>query len=141
MLSGGKEKITPESIQAFMEENGRELSREEIGCVIKLIDKKGEAKIHRQDLKSYLATMGLKKEHEIFDELSPIPALKDFTSEYIQKALRERERTLKERYKDKKSYMRGMEEEAHHILGYSRVTDTEANGSKSRWLNGSHRRW
>lgn len=88
-----------------------------------MIDKSGEAKIHPKDLKFYLATMGLKKEHEIFDELSPIPALKDFTPEYIDRAIKEREKSLKERYKDNKSYVKGMDEEGHHILGYSRVRD------------------
>ena len=61
LLSFGQDRITPETIQMFLEDNGYELSREEIGCVIKVIDRKGEAKIHRADLKSYLATMGLKK--------------------------------------------------------------------------------
>ena len=61
LLSCGEKKITPETIQMFMEDNGYELSREEIGCVIKLIDKKGEARINKKDLNSYLATLGLKK--------------------------------------------------------------------------------
>ena len=83
VLSHGNNCITGEGIDKFMRDNGEEMSREELGCLIKLIDKKGEAKIHKSDFKSYLATLGLKKEHEIFDELSPIPALKDFNSDYI----------------------------------------------------------
>ena len=46
-----------------MEDSGAEISKEEVGCLIKLIDKKGQAKIHKKDFKSYMATMGLKKEH------------------------------------------------------------------------------
>lgn len=34
--------------------------------------------------------MGLKKAHQIFDELSPIPALKDFSEEYIKQAIKDR---------------------------------------------------
>ena len=44
-------------------------------------------------------------------------------------------------YRDNKSYVRGMDDDGHHVMGYSRVMDAEVNGSKSRWLNGSHRRW
>lgn len=106
--------------------------------MIKLIDRKGEAKIHRNDFKSYLATLGLKKEHEIFDELSPIPALKDFTADYIEKAIKERDRTLKERYKDNKSYVKGMDDSGHHIMGYSRHMDSSV--EKKNWLYGSNRR-
>lgn len=69
--------------------------------------------------------MGLKKAHEIFDELSPIPALRDFSADYIKRAIQDREKTLKERYKDNKSYVKGMDEDAHHIMGYSRVLDPQ----------------
>jgi len=48
--------------------------------LIKLIDHKGEGKIHIDDFKVFLATLNLKKVHQIFDELSPVPALKDFVS-------------------------------------------------------------
>lgn len=83
--------------------------------------------------------MGLKKTHEIFDELSPIPALKDFSAEYIKKTIYDRERSLKQRYKDNKSYVKGMDEEAHHILGYSRVLDPTISDSK-HWLANESRR-
>jgi formamidopyrimidine-DNA glycosylase len=73
------------------------------------MDRKGVGKIHPADFKNYLATLNLKKPHEIFDELSPIPALKEFTPSYIEKALKSREKTLKERYKDNKSYVKGMD--------------------------------
>eukprot|EP00919_Chromeraceae_sp_WS-2016_P053342 GHVR01126689.1.p1 GENE.GHVR01126689.1~~GHVR01126689.1.p1 ORF type:complete len:127 (+),score=15.85 GHVR01126689.1:658-1038(+) len=76
IMSKDKKTIKAEDIQVFMEDNEVEMSKEEIGCVIRLIDKKGEGHVHRDDFKVYLATLGLKKEHEIFDELSPIPALK-----------------------------------------------------------------
>jgi hypothetical protein len=34
--------------------------------------------------------MGLKKTHQIFDELSPIPALKDYSTDYQKKAIKSR---------------------------------------------------
>lgn len=45
---------------------------------MRLIDKHGEGRLCLEDFRFFLATMRLKKEHEIFDELSPIPALKNF---------------------------------------------------------------
>ena len=30
---------------------------------------------------------------------------------------------MKERYKDNKSYVKGMDVEGHHLMGYSRVVD------------------
>lgn len=47
--------------------------------------------------------------------------------------LLDREASLKERYKDNKSYVKGMDEEAHHIPGYSRILDPTANLERS-WL-------
>lgn len=70
--------ITGESLNNFMVNENCEVSIEEVGCLIKLIDKQGEGRVCLEDLKFFLATLGLKKEHEIFDELSPIPALKNF---------------------------------------------------------------
>lgn len=44
------------------------------------MDKSGTTQVNQQDLDNFMATMGLKKVHQIFDELSPIPALKGFVS-------------------------------------------------------------
>ncbi len=73
-----------------MDENGGELTNEEVGCLIKTIDRNGVAKINQEDFDFFLATMGLKKTHQIFDELSPIPALKDFSTDYLKKAIQDR---------------------------------------------------
>lgn len=62
--------------------------------MIKLIDKQGEGRVNFDDFKLFLATLGLKKEHEIFDELSPIPALKNFEAPLIRSII-DREGTLK----------------------------------------------
>ena len=40
-----------------------------------------------------MATLGLKKEHEIFDELSPIPAIKNFQTFELAN-LKDRDSTL-----------------------------------------------
>ena len=48
-----------------------------MGCLLAAIDRKGEGQLFLNDFKYFLATLGLKREHEIFDELSPIPALKE----------------------------------------------------------------
>ena len=53
-----------------------------------------------------MATLGLKKAHDIFDQLSPIPALKDNQE---KKVVKDRDATLKERYRDNKSYVQGMD--------------------------------
>lgn len=50
-----------------MELNGGDLTNEEIGCLIKTIDKKGVAKVNSEDFNTFMATMGLKKPHVIFD--------------------------------------------------------------------------
>jgi hypothetical protein len=50
-----------------MSDNHIDLSVEEIGCLLRLIDKKGEGHLYEDDFKHYLATLGIKKEHEIFD--------------------------------------------------------------------------
>lgn len=60
-----------------MEANGGDLEVEEIGCLIKIMDRQGIAQVGREDFDNFLATMGLKKTHQVFDELSPIPALKN----------------------------------------------------------------
>lgn len=73
------------------------------------IDRKGEGQLYLEDFKFFLATLGLKREHEIFDELSPIPALKESQQAEIKRAVKDRDQTLKDRYKDNKSYVRGMD--------------------------------
>lgn len=40
-----------------------EISIEEVGCLIRLIDKHGDGRIYLKDFKFFLATLGLKKEH------------------------------------------------------------------------------
>ncbi len=76
--------MTGESCNNFMYNEGVEMSVEEVGCLIRLIDKKGEGRTCLEDFKYFLATMRLKKEHEIFDELSPIPALKNFMAPLLK---------------------------------------------------------
>jgi Ca2+-binding EF-hand superfamily protein len=77
LLSSNGEAITGEDILAFITEQNREISAEEVGCLLAAIDRKGEGQLFLNDFKYFLATLGLKREHEIFDELSPIPALKE----------------------------------------------------------------
>ena len=60
--------------------------------------------VSEQKFRSFLGNLGLKKSNPLMDELSCIPVLKDFTPEYIEEALKHRERTLKQRYLDNKSY-------------------------------------
>jgi hypothetical protein len=68
--------------------------------------------------------------------LSPIPALKDLQSSDKKKIVKDRDQTLKDRYKDNKSYVKGMDEEGHHILGYSKYRES----SKSPgWLSNSRK--
>lgn len=50
-----------------MENYGGQLSNQEIGCIIKTIDRKGTGQLSANDFDSFLATMGLKKAHQIFD--------------------------------------------------------------------------
>ena len=100
-----------------------------------MVDKKGEGHVYLDDFKVYLATLGLKKEHEIFDELSPIPALKDYHEKEMSLSVKDRERTLKERYKDNKSYVRGMDLEGHHLIGYSRVVE-DSHVKAPSWITG-----
>jgi hypothetical protein len=48
---------------AFMAGHQRELSREEVGCLLATVDRKGEGQLFLEDFKYYLATLGLKREH------------------------------------------------------------------------------
>ncbi|MCB0371129.1 MAG: hypothetical protein KDD45_17355, partial [Bdellovibrionales bacterium] len=84
--------ITGEDILAFVQDCGKELSTEEIGCLLRIIDKRGEGILYLNDFKHFLATLGLRKEHEIFDELSPIPALKEAQE---RRYIKDRDATLK----------------------------------------------
>lgn len=70
--------------------------------------------------------------------MSPIPALKDFHNADIKKSIQDRDQTLKDRYKDNKSYVKGMDEEGHHILGYSR--NMSSNSKSPTWLANSQKR-
>ena len=76
MLSSNGNFITGEDVIAFVRDCGKEFSTEEVGCVLRVVDKRGEGQLYLNDFKHFFATLGLKKEHDIFDELSPIPALK-----------------------------------------------------------------
>lgn len=108
IISSNGEFITGEDVIAFVADCGKELSIEEVGCLLRVIDKRGEGQLYIEDFKYFMATLGLKKEHEIFDELSPIPALKE--SQEKRKIVKDRDQTLKDRYKDNKSYAWGMDE-------------------------------
>jgi hypothetical protein len=48
---------------AFMAGHQRELSREEVGCLLATVDRKGEGQLFLEDFKYYMATLGLKREH------------------------------------------------------------------------------
>jgi hypothetical protein len=106
MISGNGEFITGEDLLGFVGEFGREMSREEAGCLLRIVDKQGEGQIYIDDFKHFFATLGLRKEHEIFDELSPIPALREGEGRKVK----DRDSTLRDRYKDNKSYVKGMDE-------------------------------
>jgi hypothetical protein len=53
------------------------------------MDRQGIAKVNQEDFDNFLATMGLKKTHQVFDELSPIPALKNLV-DYSSKDRRDK---------------------------------------------------
>lgn len=137
MLSCGSGYITGESISEFVNDNGGQLTNEEIGCLVSTIDRKGIAKISSEDFEMFLAAMDLKKAHQIFNDFNPFPGLQGPDS--IKKGIFDREQSLKSRYKDNKFHAKGMDEEAHHILGYSRFLDPTANYSKYWLVNGSRR--
>jgi Ca2+-binding EF-hand superfamily protein len=42
---------------------GKELSTEEVGCLLRVVDKRGEGQLYIEDFKHFFATLGLKKEH------------------------------------------------------------------------------
>jgi Ca2+-binding EF-hand superfamily protein len=63
ILSSNGEVITGEDLVAFMVDCGKELSIEEIGCLLRVVDKRGEGQLYLNDFKHFLATLGLRKEH------------------------------------------------------------------------------
>jgi hypothetical protein len=68
--------------------------------------------------------------------LSPIPALKEFQPNAIKQSAKDRDQNLKDRYKDNKSYSKGMDEEGHHIVGYSKKSD---HSKSPGWLTNSQK--
>ncbi len=135
-ISANQNFITGEDILHYITEFGREISQEEVGCLLRVIDRRGEGLLYLNDFKYFLATLGLKKEHEIFDELSPIPALKESQEADLKRLIKDRDQTLKDRYKDNKSYVKGMDEEGHHILGYSKYRESSRSPG---WLSNSRK--
>ena len=133
MISSNGNFINGDDLIAFVGDCGKELSAEEVGCLLRIVDKRGEGQMYLNDFKHFMATLGLKKEHEIFDQLSPIPALKEGQE---KKLIKDRDATLKERYKDNKSYVPGMDEEGHHVLGYSKRTDRSRSPG---WMSNSRK--
>ena len=67
LISSNGEVITGEDFIAFITGFDREISIEEIGCLLRVTDRQGEGQIYLEDFKFYMATLGLKKPHDIFD--------------------------------------------------------------------------
>ncbi len=63
IISSNGEFITGEDVIAFVADCGKELSIEEVGCLLRIIDKRGEGQLYIEDFKYFMATLGLKKEH------------------------------------------------------------------------------
>ncbi len=63
ILSSNGEVITGEDLVAFVTDCGKELSIEEIGCLLRVVDKRGEGQLYLNDFKHFFATLGLRKEH------------------------------------------------------------------------------
>lgn len=61
IISSNGESITGEDIERFIAGFQREISKEEVGCLLRVIDKKGEGQLFLDDFKFFLATLGLKK--------------------------------------------------------------------------------
>ncbi len=61
IISTNEEFVTGEDLVAFVTDCGQELSIEEIGCLIRVIDKRGEGQLYLDDFKHFFATLGLKK--------------------------------------------------------------------------------
>lgn len=61
LISSNGEAITGEDILNFIAGYEREISKEEVGCLLRVIDKKGEGQLFVNDFKYFLATLGLKK--------------------------------------------------------------------------------
>jgi Ca2+-binding EF-hand superfamily protein len=61
MLSKNGESITYQGLQDFFAENDCILNTEELGCLVKLLDRHGDGDIKPDDMKKYLATLNIKK--------------------------------------------------------------------------------
>ncbi len=61
LISSNGEAISGEDILNFIAGYEREISKEEVGCLLRVIDKKGEGQLFVNDFKYFLATLGLKK--------------------------------------------------------------------------------
>lgn len=61
MLSKDGEVITYDNLQGFLEENDCVLSAEELGCIVRLLDRHGDGDIRPEHMRKYLATLHIKK--------------------------------------------------------------------------------
>ena len=87
-LSANGQCLTAADLSAFFQDCGQSISTEEVGCLLRVMDRTGEGQVTPQDFMAHAATLGLKKEHEIFDELSPIPALKPALKGFLENIIR-----------------------------------------------------
>lgn len=62
-ISNNGDFITGEDVISYITEFGREITQEEVGCLLRIMDRTGEGQIYLRDFKYYFATLGLKKEH------------------------------------------------------------------------------
>ena len=63
MISSNGNFINGDDLIAFVGDCGKELSAEEVGCLLRIVDKRGEGQMYLNDFKHFMATLGLKKEH------------------------------------------------------------------------------
>jgi hypothetical protein len=77
-LVGAGRQLRAEEFMEFMRGQGIELSREEAGCLYKVVDPRGLGQASTQMLADFIALkFTTPKEDEIFDECEVLPKMKD----------------------------------------------------------------
>ena len=60
-LSANGECLTAVDLRAFFDDCGQNISQEEVGCLLRVMDRTGEGQVTQQNFMAYAATLGLKK--------------------------------------------------------------------------------
>ena len=99
-VSGSSGVVDFENLSKFLSENKSKMRNEEIGCIFKQLDGSGQGEISLDDFKTYVATLKISHQHQLFDDMRTGPAIR---TKHLQET-RDRELALYERFLENELY-------------------------------------